>query len=195
MSSILIVCTGNICRSPMAEGLLDHYLRDRGIRSVRVESAGVIALEGSPPVAEIAEAAQERGLDISAHVARRLEREMVGRADLVVAMAAEHREAVRRIDQQAGDRTFTLKELVNVLDDFPGSDEEAGPEERLSAAVRWAGEHRWAADPVSGGEDVADPLGLSLMAYQATAWELDGLIERLADELFRTNHDTEVAIG
>ncbi len=179
----------------MAEGLLDHYLRDRGIRSVRVESAGVIALEGSPPVAEIAEAAQERGLDISAHVARRLEREMVGRADLVVAMAAEHREAVRRIDQQAGDRTFTLKELVNVLDDFPGSDEEADPEERLSAAVRWGGEHRWSADPMTGGEDVADPLGLSLMAYQATAWELDGLIERLADELFRTDHDTEVAIG
>src|SRR5437763_1237582 len=115
MSTLLVVCTGNICRSPMAEGLLRQFLSERGVDGITVESVGVLGLEGSPATEDAVRAVHDLGPDITRHRARRLSRSHVEAADVVVALAAEHREAVVRLCPPAAGRTFTLKELVHLL--------------------------------------------------------------------------------
>src|SRR5512133_3699358 len=121
MASVLIVCTGNVCRSPIAEAALRAALTERfGNRAPAVSSAGTAGWEGSGAVAGSVEAAAERGHDISDHVARMLTPAMVGDADLVLCMAAEHRDAILSVaSDAAGERAFTLKELVRLLDELP----------------------------------------------------------------------------
>lgn len=185
MPSILVICTGNICRSPMAEGFLRTTLRRRfGDRAPTVASAGTTGWEGSGAMPESVEAAEERGVDISGHVARRLTRGDVFDADVVVAMAAEHRDAVSRAMPEAADRTFTLKELVRLLEALPPPTGPLGPDDlpdRVAGAeeVRRGGFHGNPHD-----EDIVDPLGLPLESYRAIAWELDEWTARLAQSLY-----------
>ena len=80
-----MVCTGNICRSPMAETLLASQLRSRGTGAV-VESAGIAALVGSPADPIAVELMRERGLDLGNHRARQLTPELVRTSDLVLVM-------------------------------------------------------------------------------------------------------------
>jgi protein-tyrosine-phosphatase len=98
MPMVLFVCTGNICRSPMAEVLLRARLnRDKARRGWRVKSAGTImAGGGSASAYAIAEMA-ERGIDLCAHRARGISRELMEEADLVLAMAQSHVEALEAI--------------------------------------------------------------------------------------------------
>jgi len=184
MTSILIVCTGNICRSPLAEGFLRSILIRRfGEDAPTVTSAGTAGWDGSPAMPGSVQAAVEREVDISGHVARKLAPAMVESADLVVCMAGEHRDVILRADPAAEQKVFTLKELVRILDSLPLL-ERVGPEaltDRVGQAseVRAAG---FAGNPLD--EDVADPLGQPLEAYRAIAWELDTWSDRLADGLF-----------
>jgi low molecular weight protein-tyrosine phosphatase len=185
MATILLVCTGNICRSPMAEGLLRRELEQRDIRDMHVESTGVSGWEGSPPTPEAVEAISEYGLDISGHSARRLTRPMVEGADLVVAMSSEHRDAVARLVPAGESRTFTIKELVHLLESSPQpAAPDGSPTQRLRAAVRTASALRGSIETHLMDEDIADPLGLGVEAYRATAWELEGLSRRLVEGLF-----------
>src|SRR5206468_11510604 len=106
MGTILLVCTGNICRSPMASGFLAGLLRDRGIDDVTVASCGVSAWDGSPPTPEAVEAMREQGRDLSRHVARRVSRRNVESADRIVGMSSDHREVVTRAPRPAPYRSF-----------------------------------------------------------------------------------------
>jgi glycine hydroxymethyltransferase len=198
MTSILVVCTGNICRSPMATGFLRELLRERGASNIRIESAGVQGWEDSPPTPEAVRALEERGIDISDHMARRLSRSSVEDVSLVLAMAADHREAVQRVAPLASDRTFTLKEFVQLLDqvstmgiaDFDGGP----PAERLELAIQAANHVRSLPDRRElTDEDVADPLGLGIEAFRAAAWELGELTERLANAVFGPAGQEEMA--
>jgi protein-tyrosine-phosphatase len=185
VGTILLVCTGNICRSPMALGFLRHQLQQRALEGVAVDSAGVSGREGYPPVPETVQALQERGIDITAHQVRRLTRSMIESSDLIIGMAGEHREMVLRLAPLAGPRTFTLKEIVRLLERDRVQAGDSDPDRRLELAVRRAEELR-----SSPGyeelldEDVADPLGLGIEAFRAVAWELADLSDRLAVSLF-----------
>jgi protein-tyrosine phosphatase len=184
MTSILVVCTGNICRSPIAEGMLRDALSSRfGDDAPSVSSAGTWGVEGSPPTAEAVAAAAERGIDISAHRARRLAMVPAADADLVIAMAGEHRDIVSD-EVGAGERAFTLKELVRLLESLPPVPPGAGPGS-LSARVEQAHAARqagFAGNPLD--DDVVDPIGMPLLTYRATAWELDEWVARLVDGLY-----------
>jgi protein-tyrosine phosphatase len=179
MTSILVVCTGNVCRSPMAEGLTRNaFVRRLGDGAPTVSSAGTMGWEGSPAMPEAVEAAGEKGVDLRGHVARRLEPSMLRDADLVLAMAQEHREEIERIIPDAAGRTFTLKELTRLVEELPG---DAGDLDRrldAAAALRREG---FEGNPLD--EDISDPLGLPLDTYRAVAWELGAWIERLTDGL------------
>jgi protein-tyrosine phosphatase len=102
---ILVVCVGNICRSPTAEVLLRDRLKDRGIH---VESAGLAAVVGAPvdPVAE--SVLVDNGLSAIEHTARQLSREMVSAAAMVVAMDKRHISAIQALSPEARGKTFLL---------------------------------------------------------------------------------------
>src|ERR687895_277734 len=113
MSEILVVCTGNICRSPMAAGFLRAAFAGRlGEAAPVVTSAGIAGWDGSAAMDEAIRSAQERGADIHAHLARKLRGEMLEDADLIVCMAAEHRKAIVGAMPDLDAKTFTIKELV-----------------------------------------------------------------------------------
>lgn len=184
MTSILVVCTGNICRSPIAEGMLRNALAARfGGQAPTVSSAGTWGVDGAEATPEAVKAAAERGVVIAQHRAHRLSTERAREADLVIVMGTEHRDALAH-DLDVASRTFTLKELVRLLESLPPAPSDAGPG-HLADRVAAADEARrggFQGNPFD--EDVADPIGLPLQSYRAIAWELDEWIARLVDGLF-----------
>ena len=110
MKQILFVCTGNICRSPLAEALLRRALMERGVGEVGVESAGTGAWDGAPASEGAYLIGLERGLDLSSHRARLLTREIVEDAHLIFTMARHHRARVHELGGEA--RVFVLGEYA-----------------------------------------------------------------------------------
>jgi protein-tyrosine-phosphatase len=107
---ILLVCTGNICRSPLAAALLERALTERSIAGIEVASAGTGAWDGVPVSEGAYLVGLERGLDLSGHRARLLTRELVEDADLVLTMARHHR---ARADELGGEgHVFVLGEYA-----------------------------------------------------------------------------------
>lgn len=83
--SILVVCTGNVCRSPIGERLLRQHLPDRYIAS-----AGIFGLEGCPADDSAQDVAWRHGISLDGHVARRLTRNLMQGSDLILVMEPEH---------------------------------------------------------------------------------------------------------
>jgi protein-tyrosine phosphatase len=184
MASILAVCTGNVCRSPLAEGSLRIALgaRSSGV-PIDVTSAGTMGWTGSSADPYSVQAGAERGIDISSHIARATTREGLRDAALVIGMAPEHVEIVIRLVPAAAGKSFTLKELVRLLEALPAPGP-GEPEEVLMARVSQADVLRrsgFEGDPLD--EDIADPLGMPLAAFRAVASEVDEWCARLADGL------------
>jgi protein-tyrosine phosphatase len=130
-------------------------------------------------------AAAERDVDISGHNARGLEVGHVVDSELVLAMAGEHLDAVVAEVPEAAGRTFTLKELVRLIEALPAAFPQDDPGELLIRRVAEADALRasgFAGNP--NDEDVADPVGLPLDAFRAIAWELDEWCGRLTDGIF-----------
>src|SRR5881296_3389451 len=106
---VLFVCTGNICRSPLAASLLERALKERGIE-VTVTSAGTGAWDGAPASEGAYLVGLEQGLDLSGHRARLLTRDLVEESDLILTMARHHR---ARVDELGGEgRVFVLGEYA-----------------------------------------------------------------------------------
>jgi len=115
ITNVLLVCTGNICRSPLAEAMLLRTLKERGIEGVTVTSAGTGAWDGAPASEGAYLVGLERGLDLSGHRARLLTRELVEDADLILTMARHHR---ARVDELGGEgRVFVLGEYAGLEGD------------------------------------------------------------------------------
>ena len=116
MRTILFVCTGNVCRSPMAEGLFRNAVKGRG--DFRVFSAGVGAIEGQPPSAYAVQALRELGIDISQQRSRMLTADVVNEADYIFGMTHGHVDAVNLLYPHATEKTFLLREFDETLDVF-----------------------------------------------------------------------------
>lgn len=105
---VLFVCTGNICRSPLAAAMLRRALDERDLRDVEVTSAGTGAWDGAPASEGAYLVGLESGLDLSGHRARLLTREVVEASDLILTMARHHR---ARVDELGGEgRVFVFGE-------------------------------------------------------------------------------------
>src|SRR5678816_2076052 len=116
MKTVLFVCTGNVCRSPMAEGLFRHAVEGRG--QYRVISAGLGAMEGQPPSPYAVQAVRELGIDISNQRSRMLTPELVHHADYIFGMTHSHVDTVMLLYPQAAEKTFLLREFDETLDTF-----------------------------------------------------------------------------
>ncbi|MCL6581298.1 MAG: threonylcarbamoyl-AMP synthase [Firmicutes bacterium] len=160
---ILVVCTGNTCRSPLGAAILADRLRRRGAGvAYAVESAGTAAVSGLPASPEAVEVARERGLDLTAHRSRPVTPDLLARARLILTMTREHKETLVRLHPGVADRTFTFKGYAGT----------AGTGDRDS----------------SGGddaEDIRDPIGCGLEAYRRTADDIESVVDRVVERLLR----------
>ena len=114
MKRILFVCTGNICRSPMAEGLFRHVIRGR--KGFDVLSAGVGAVDGMAPSENAVRAMRSLGIDISEQRSRALSPELVAKADFIFGMTHSHVDAITLLYPHAAEKTFLLREFDDTLD-------------------------------------------------------------------------------
>jgi protein-tyrosine phosphatase len=174
---ILVLCTANRCRSPIAEALLARHLATAGVLAA-VRSAGILE-PGQAAWPEAAAVMAERDVDLSAHASRRMERVEVAGADVVLGMTREHvREAVA-LDPRSFKRTFTLKELVRRAEELPRQGAFGDWLEALAA-------HRQVTELLGSSpiDDIADPIGMPMRAFRATAAEIDELAARLVDLAF-----------
>lgn len=186
---ILHVCTGNICRSPMAERLtrsrLDEHLGDAAAR-FHVESAGTWGHAGSPMEVHAAQALAEFGVADGGFRARELVAQHVADADLVLAATREHRVQAITLSADALKRTFTLREFAR-LASFVAEQYAPWPEdpvERATALVAAAAASRGKVRPRRpGDDDVADPYGAPFSAFRQCAREIALEIDQVVSAL------------
>jgi protein-tyrosine phosphatase len=171
----------------MAEVLLRDRLDAIGA-DVQVSSGGLNP-GGQPATAHGQAAMAGRGLDLSAHRSRQLDRDMIDHADLIIGMAREHVREVAVLDSDALARSFTLKELVR-------AGTAVGPRHRDESVKDWlarvgAGRRRELLLGVGhdDGYDVEDPVGRGPAEYEVTATELDHLLDLLVDMAWPTSID------
>jgi len=113
MSSILFVCTGNLCRSPMATGLLRERLAEEGLDSHhRVASAGTWGVDGRPATENAVTVMRERGIDISDHIAQTISADLVAEADLILVMNREHEAMLHNTWPQYAWKVHRLSEMA-----------------------------------------------------------------------------------
>lgn len=176
--TILTVCTGNICRSPLAEVLLRQRLEPL---DVRVHSAGTHALDGHGMPEEALELVTQGGADSTialAHRARYLVEPYIADADLVLTMAREHRSTVVKMVPGALRRTFTLREfarLASTLSTDEVQDAARGDgalRDRFAAVLRAVGDQRGLTPARPEDDDVIDPYRRSRETYALSGAQL-----------------------
>ena len=111
IKSVLLVCTGNSCRSIMAEGLLKRYLKEHGKDHIEVSSAGVRALDDIPPTDATIAVMKREGIDASGFLSKKLTDDMKRGADLILGMENIHRDEIIRRVPEAASKTHLLKKF------------------------------------------------------------------------------------
>ena len=151
VKSVLFVCTGNSCRSIMAEGLLKRALKEFGKDNIMVSSAGVSAINGFGPTCETTEVMKREGIDVSDFKSRSLTDAMIISADLILVMAAHHMSDIIARLPEAASKTHILKQYGK----------------RDNSYIRL-------------GLDISDPIGKPMEVYEYTLSEVKREVNRIA---------------
>ncbi|MBE5795413.1 MAG: low molecular weight protein arginine phosphatase [Clostridiales bacterium] len=139
--TILFVCTGNTCRSPMAACMMENLCRQHGVSEIRCLSAGVDAWDGQPASSGAQHAMQQRGLSLATHRSQTVTQELLNQTDLVFCVSPRHRDALQyRFAPVPPIHCFQPA----IPDPFGGSDAEyelcaAAMEQQLKAFVQQLG--------------------------------------------------------
>lgn len=173
--SLLVVCSANRCRSPIAAALLTNLLHQRGIDDeVTVRSAGFDD-PGLPATPHAVRVLAEHGIDLSGHRSHRCTRDDLAWADLVVTMERQHLHQVAALDLATVRRCFPLREVVRLA-------AERGP--RDVPFDRWvqdldAGRAPARVLSTATADDVADPTGGWIRRHRRTVAQIDALVRDL----------------
>jgi protein-tyrosine-phosphatase len=186
---ILFICTGNTCRSPMAEALLRRMAHQRGL-TLAVRSAGVSTVDGLPVSGNALATLRRRDIE-HAGSSRTLTAEAVNWADLILTMTGNHKRSLLQWHPEAVDKSYTLKEFAlqdeRVLADI----------EELEALYTELHMKQVLGQQLTGEErtrllelerripsfDIADPFGGPLSLYESSAAEIEEALSRLLDKL------------
>ncbi len=165
INTVLFVCTGNTCRSAMAEGMFKKMLekRTKGNSKIEVISAGISALPGISPTFEAISVMFEQGIDISQHYAQELQEELIKKADLILVMTNEHKEYIHKEFPFAQNKTFLLKKFTinNKSESNQNNDR---------------------------NYEIIDPIGRKIEFYRIIARELKNNLEKILDKIFEENN-------
>jgi protein-tyrosine-phosphatase len=112
LRNILFVCTGNTCRSPLAEGFLKKLLKEHSFGGVEVGSAGLAALPGSSASSHAEKVALESSVSLDEHKARLVNAELITRADLILVMEPGHRQQLLDRYPRASDKIYLLRHFA-----------------------------------------------------------------------------------
>ena len=115
---ILFVCTGNTCRSPMAEGYFRYLVAKNKRKDITVSSAGTFAGNGEPPSSNSIKAMKKIGIDIAQYKSSTVTNEMLESADLIVVMTLSHKHYIGQMSAKALKKTKLLSEYNNSGDDL-----------------------------------------------------------------------------
>lgn len=151
IKKILLVCTGNSCRSIMAEGLLKKALKDLGKNNIEVTSAGVNAIDGIAPTRETIEAMKKEGIDVSGFRSKRLTDKDIYDADLILVMAVHHIADIVKSSPEAAPKIHLLKRFGLSEDEHTSED-----------------------------MDISDPIGMPSDFYECTMDSIKQEVERIA---------------
>jgi protein-tyrosine phosphatase len=162
----------------MAEALLRHHLDAVGL-ALPVSSAGTLGWNSAGPTDHTLTALQERGITLEGHISRRMNKDLIAPVSLIITMTNDHADAVANHHADAVSRTFVLGQLVR-LGERHGARDGMGVEQWVQAVDGLRDPGRRRALP---NDEIRDPLGEPLPAYQALAVQLDDLTSRLASLL------------
>jgi protein-tyrosine phosphatase len=183
---VLMVCTGNICRSPMMERMLqDSIDRSGADGAIVVRSAGTAARPGEPMQPFAAAMLTQYGVNAENFGATALTEELVSSSDLVVTATRDHRSLVVGLVPAAVRRTFTLLELARVASTAPAPTSAQAPGENGLAAgvlqaVAWAAQMRGSVSRREESvDDLDDPLGAPLDVYRQRAAVIASAVEQI----------------
>lgn len=185
--NILFICTGNTCRSPIAEGLMRRLALDAGLE-LSIQSAGVAAMVGGPISAHSKKVLEDKGVQTD-FASQAVNAELVAKADLILTMTLRHKQQVLSRFPEVADKIYALKEYAR-SEDEAGQDRELVEmllEQSLAGTLRAPDKTRSAifADREEDC-DISDPFGGSLRDYRMCAEEIEDhlklIIKRLQNE-------------
>jgi len=158
--NILFVCTGNTCRSTMAEGIFKYLLKNKNIDNINVSSAGITAYDGEKANEKAIMVLKKNGIDITGHKARLLTSEIINESDLILTMTSNHKEIIndyvhKKTVSSPCPKVFTLREFANIVNE----------------------------ESADNNFDIEDPFGMDYNLYEKSMDEIMTEIEKIIKKI------------